>query len=544
MENIHVAPVDRLKGDTGTMKQFCTAGPVQADIYYCLSPLQRMDRDELFGLIEARKYFILHAPRQTGKTTCLLALVKELNKTGKYRAVYMNIESAQAVREDADAAMRIIAAEIASRAQTGLKDSYPDSICDEILARSPMRAMQTMFERWAAHSPLPLIIMIDEIDSLVGDSLISVLRQLRAGYESRPDGFPQSVVLCGLRDLKDYRIHGTKEIITGGSAFNIKAESLRLGDFTQIDVRNLYEQHTTETGQRFEDDVYPLVWELTRGQPWLVNALAYDACFRMAENRDRTRPITAAIIMEAKERLILRRETHLDQLADKLKEERVRRVVQPILAGEVVTTGAETSDDTQYVVDLGLIRRSSAGLEVANAIYKEVIPRELNFEIQTSFGSIQRTEWYVMPDGRLDIPKLIEAFQQFYRENAEIWLARFSYKEAGPQLLLQAFLQRIVNGGGRIDREYGLGRRRTDLLVIWNYPGGVQRAVIELKVLWKSMERTLKDGLAQTAEYLDRVGLAEGHLMIFDRSEAKTWDEKVFRSEEEIGGRKISVWGM
>ncbi len=142
------------------------------------------------------------------------------------------------------------------------------------------------------------------------------------------------------------------------------------------------------------------------------------------------------------------------------------------------------------------------------------------------------------------MPKLIEAFQQFYRENAEIWLARFSYQEAGPQLLLQAFLQRIVNGGGRIDREYGLGRRRTDLLVIWNYPGGVQRAVIELKVLWKSMERTLKDGLVQTAEYLDRVGLAEGHLMIFDRSEAKTWDEKVFRGEEEVGGHKISVWGM
>ena len=503
-----------------------------------------MNRDEVFGLIEQRKYFILHAPRQTGKTSCLLALVTELNATGQYRALYVNIEAAQAARDDVAMAMGVILSRIAAEAKFELKDLYPESIYKELLVSNPGSALQGLLELWAAHDPLPIVLMLDEIDSLVGDSLISVLRQLRAGYTSRPHRFPQSMVLCGLRDLQDYRIHGTREIITGGSAFNIKAKSFRLDDFTQTDVRNLYEQHTTETGQRFEEDVYPLVWELTRGQPWLVNALAQEVCFEMVENRDRTRPITAAIFMEAKERLIVRRETHLDQLADKLKEERVRRVIQPILAGEALTTGAETSDDTQYVVDLGLIRRSSAGLEVANAIYKEVIPRELNFEIQTSFGSIQRTEWYVMPDGRLDMPKLIEAFQQFYRENAEIWLARFSYKEAGPQLLLQAFLQRIVNGGGRIDREYGLGRRRTDLLVIWNYPGGVQRAVIELKVLWKSMERTLKDGLAQTAEYLDRVGLAEGHLMIFDRSEAKTWDEKVFRGEEEISGHKISVWGM
>ena len=131
----------------------------------------------------------------------------------------------------------------------------------------------------------------------------------------------------------------------------------------------------------------------------MVNALAYDACFRMVENRDRTRPITAAIIMEAKDRLTIQHETHLDQLKDKLKEERVRRVVQPILAGEAV---AETSDDTQYVVDLGLIRRSSAGLEVANAIYKEVIPRELNFEIQTDFGNLQQTERWPLGYAQID----------------------------------------------------------------------------------------------------------------------------------------------
>ncbi|HLP46019.1 MAG TPA: ATP-binding protein, partial [Candidatus Kapabacteria bacterium] len=162
----------------------------------------------------------------------------------------------------------------------------------------------------------------------MGDTLIAVLRQLRSGYEKRPALFPQSIVLCGIRDVKDYRMHSDREktIITGGSAFNIKAESLRLGNFTPLEIEKLYRQHTDETGQLFNKDVFTLVWELTEGQPWLVNALAYEACFEMKEGRDRANAITSKMIEQAKENLILRRETHLDQLSDKLKEDRVRRV--------------------------------------------------------------------------------------------------------------------------------------------------------------------------------------------------------------------------
>ena len=97
--------------------------------------------------------------------------------------------------------------------------------------------------------------MFDEIDALVGDTLISMLRQLRAGYEERPKRFPISVILCGIRDVKDYRIHSSnKEIITGGSAFNIKAESLRLGDFSReeclellIDLQHTGDHHPSVT---------------------------------------------------------------------------------------------------------------------------------------------------------------------------------------------------------------------------------------------------------------------------------------------------------
>nr|MDQ2730586.1 ATP-binding protein [Armatimonadota bacterium] len=367
--------------------------------------------------------------------------------------------------------------------------------------------------------------------------------QIRAGYPRRPATFPQSVVLCGVRDVRDYRIHSSadKAIITGGSAFNIKAESLRLGDFTADEMTRLYAQHTEETGQEFTAAALEGAWELTRGQPWLVNALAYETCFRMKEGKDRTHPITAEMIYTAKDNLILRRETHLDQLADKLKEERVRRVIEPLLVGNT-SPDLIPSDDVSYVRDLGLIR-TEGQLEISNPIYREVIPRELTYSTQLTIS--ENPAWYISPDGRLNMPKLLGAFAEFFREHSEHWVERFDYKEAGPQLLLQAFLQRIMNGGGRVEREYGLGKKRTDLLLLWPVEGqDKQKIVIELKLVYGTVERTIGEGLPQTADYMDRSGATEGHLVVFDRDPKKPWAEKLFRRTENYGSWDVMVWGM
>ena len=128
--------------------------------------------------------------------------------------------------------------------------------------------------------------------------------------------------------------------------------------------------------------------------------------------------------------------------------------------------------------------------------------------------------------------------------NSEHWVRRFDYQEAGPQLLLQAFLHRVVNSGGRVEREYGLGRRCTDLLVICPHGQGEQRAVIELKILRRSREQTIAEGLEQTADYMDRCGAEEGHLVIFDRTPEKSWEERIFRKERSSGGKAVQVWGM
>ena len=127
-----------------------------------------------------------------------------------------------------------------------------------------------MLTRWAEADAKPLVLLIDEIDALIGDTLLSVLRQLRAGYDQRPDGFPHSIILCGVRDVRDYRIHSTAEdrLVLGGNAFNIKSESFRLGDFSEQEIRALTAQHTAQTGQAFAEGALELIVTRTAGQPW------------------------------------------------------------------------------------------------------------------------------------------------------------------------------------------------------------------------------------------------------------------------------------
>ncbi len=530
------------------MRFFNTTGPVVAADHYCIPPLERVDLDDILRLIRQKRYFILHAPRQTGKTSMLLALADLLNTGGEYRCVYANIESAQAAREDVHAAIQTILTDLAHGARVMAGDDQIGSAGMDILAKhGPHAALAETLTLLSGCDPRPLVLFIDEIDSLIGDTLISVLRQLRSRYPQRPALFPQSIILCGVRDIRDYRIHASSEKapVTGGSAFNIKAESLRLGDFSEAEARALLAQHTAETGQAFTEPAIRRIVASTCGQPWLVNALAYETCFRGKATRaarEQGEPVTAAAVEAAREGLIARRETHLDQLADKLQEERVRRVVEPMLAG--LSEENFQRRDLDYVRDLGLVAADDP-VRIANPIYAEVVPREL-----TCIAQVSMTEDRVgyLAGKTLDVERMLRGFQAFHRENSEHWIKRFAYQEAGPQLLLQAYLQRVVNGGGRIEREYALGRRRTDLMIRW--PNGdagesERRIVIECKVRRErsSMQSVVDEGLRQTRDYMDTCGTVEGHLVVFESDESKPWGERLFRREETSGGVPVVVWG-
>jgi hypothetical protein len=376
-------------------------------------------------------------------------------------------------------------------------------------------------------APKPLIVLFDEVDVLHGKVMISFLRQLRDGFAGRGVGkFPVSIALGGMRDLKDYITASKGGIAPNpGSPFNIKEDSAVLSNFQREDISKLFAQRTAENGQQITREALDYIYEQSKGQPWIVNSLFKRATLRVLD-QESTETVTLAHIEEAREQMIQARETHLDALAVRLKEPEIRRVIEPIITGEPDIHLAE-SDAFRICLDLGLVAIERGTPVIANPIYREVIARHLTYGAQLA---IPEPLWqWENPDGSLDMDRMMKEFQKFWRRHADIWESKLEYTEAFPHLLLMAFLQRVLNGGGRIEREYAAGRRRMDLAI--EYDG--HWYIIEIKLIhnYDSAETVREEGLEQIRNYRDTFASGSpAWLVIFDRrdkTKKKIWDDRI-----------------
>ncbi|MDR2390090.1 MAG: ATP-binding protein [Planctomycetota bacterium] len=361
-------------------KRFNVAGPCMPDRHYMLPAIDRLP--EAGRLAEQGDYFVVHAARQSGKTTLLQALADGINAAGQHYALYCSLETMQGF-EDADRGMERILALL--RAALEL-NPIPElnRIKLEIGNEDAVTVLRLALSRLCSVLPHPLVLFFDEADCLSGQALITFLRQLRDGYVNRSLApFPWSIALVGMRDIRDFKAKARPESEAPGSAspFNIVTKTLTLGNFTREQVAALYRQHTENTGQVFEPEATERAWYWSEGQPWLANALARQVVEDDLAG-DVSLPVTGEHIDSAAGTLMRRRDTHIDSLLDRLKEQRVRRVIEPML------TGAENKvsllhDDTRFCLDLGLVKADDAGmLRPANPLYREVIVRALTYDIQ------------------------------------------------------------------------------------------------------------------------------------------------------------------
>ena len=517
------------------MRYFNIAGPCNKAEHYIIEASTRLQGVE--QLIDMKQYFVIHAARQSGKTTYLIDLAQRINEQGNYYALYCSLESLQGITESEKGIPQIVAC--LSKTLRNAKFPHADTFAKDANYFFFSTVLNFELSKYCTLLDKPLIILFDEADCLSENTLITFLRQLREGYNERSTTpFVHSLALVGMRNIRDYKaqVRPDSQSLGSASPFNIVTETMTLQNFTKEEITMLYRQHTDENGQIFEQEAIDLVYEQTQGQPWLVNAVVREVIVKMLQS-DFTRPVTAPLVTEAIQTIILRRDTHIDSLLERLKEDRVRRVVEPMVMGEDFY--GRLSDDYQYVIDLGLIKSIRGVIQPSNPIYGEVIARTLCFDAQEKLmtnaphAEIPR----YLKDGKIDMDYLLQDFQQFWRENSAIWVERFFYKEAAPHLILQAFLQRVINSGGHIHREMAAGIKRADLCLIYEdgkYP-------IELKI--HRSEKTLSEGIEQTMQYMDTFGCTEGWLIIFDRRPKIAWDKKIYMKKERRDGKTVTVVG-
>jgi hypothetical protein len=487
-------------------------------------------------MIDKKFYFILHAPRQSGKTTYLLSLVDQINKSKKYYALYCSLESIQDTTET-DIAMNLIVAEInTSLHMSGINNLSKLAFPDDSLPQSMYSIkIRKMLNYLCSNLDKELVVLFDEIDCLYPQPLIQFLRQIRQGFTERfrsiASKFPRSLALIGLRNIRDYltTYHPETAGMHLASPYNIVTERMTLANFTQDEIGRLYRQHTESTGQVFDDGAIGRSWYWTEGQPWLVNALAYEIVERQIKGNYSV-IISGTDVDQAAKDLIVRNDAHFDSLRARLNEPRVKKVLEPIIISAENMPFGLLDDDISYVFDLGFLKKdveNDLNYLPANPIYKEVIARALSSDIQQSMPTSLANKW--MDGTTMDMSGLLRAFQIYWEETAEL-LKDKTRKEANDNafktnenlviLVLYAFLQRVLNGGAEITREYALGRLRVDICVTYKD----RRYPLEVKIKGHKSE---KDNVEQLLGYMDRCGSSTGWLLVCDKDLNKTWKDKL-----------------
>jgi hypothetical protein len=527
-------------------KRFNTVGPCIPNEHYILPVLPRLP--DIDDMITGKFYFVLHAPRQSGKTTFLDFLTDKINSDGQMYAINISLATLRNAFDKLEGLNGII-----NRLNAAMRSSQIDIIKQKAFTynsspgmSAPEYMVQNILNRLCEDLDKDLIVFFDEADCLQEAPLIQFLSQIRDGYNIRHkkgNKFPRTIALVGMRDIRDYLSQVRPDEQSKGvfSPFNIKKEALTLSNFTQEDIGSLYRQHTEATGQVFEESAIAKAWYLSEGQPWLVNALADEIVVNHLKN-NYSIIITKQHIVQSAQSLILRNDTHFDSLKERLREPRVRRVIEAVVIGAASFPEGISDDDIKYSLDLGLLKKDLRNNNIylpANPIYQEIIVRFLSTAIQkkisTTIPDSYQSEY--MDETSLDMNGLLKSFQSYWSENCEMYIKSNMIdsllinsidnalhklnltshsliseeiiktiqdsliglaNEALTHLVLFAFLQRVLNGGADfIQSEYALGALRVNICISYKD----RRYPIELKIKGHKSEN---ESLEQLYGYMNK----------------------------------------
>jgi hypothetical protein len=519
------------------MKYFNDTGPCNETKHYTVEVSTRLRGVE--RMVDKAHYFVVHAVRQCGKTTYLHDLRDRFNAEGRHYVLYCSLASLRNMDDSRDGIPEIVRKikEAFNLSTLPFKTEFAKNSRYEMSVNLLNREL-TLF---CGIIDKPLVILFDDVDCLSDDTLITFLRQLRDGFNSRyVVSFVHSIALVGTRNIRDFksRIRPYRESVGNSSPFNIITRTFTMQNFTVEEIAAMFRSHTVETGRKIERAAVERIYSLTLGHPWSVNAIARATAEKTA-TLERSKPITVEHVDEALQTTVMRRDTYAYALLERLKEERVRKIVEPMIVGGTVPAD-KLSDDYRYAVDFGLIRNDEGVTAPSNPVCGELIARALSSGYRDDIAVMRgecRLPRYVR-DGRIDVDFMMRDFQQFRRETGATWKERFHYREAAPYLMLTAFLHHVTDGSGRIRSKMATGTGRIDMYLV--HEG--QKYPLEIKI--RHNAATIAEGLEQTACLIDACGCNEGWLAVFDRRPKVKWEDKLFLRKETVNGKTVTVVGL
>jgi len=511
---------------------FNCSGPVNNIDHYCVNPIKRLDTNKVWQLILQKKYFMICGPKQSGKTSYLLALASFINSKKETKCLYVNVESVRGAKENLEESIRLILFEISSRARDAFRDDYLEELVSGILAtRGPYQALNELLTQWCKRSDKPIVLLMDEFDTLESAVLTSVLSQIRAGYDKRPALFPLSIIFCATHDVIDQQ-------------FNVKDASLKISLLGRETLDEMFTSYTESRNIEIEREAIDRIWKHSAGQPWIISAIS-EEIFNEIVPAKGIRLITAEQVDEAIGNIMVKKGNHLEYIVAQLRDERVKKCLIAILTSESVVENIAESDFT-YLQELGLIKMGPR-IEISNDLYKKLIPSALFGRI--SYMINLNDEDFLGKDKSLDTVMLLRSFQSFFRNHKERMVKLLDYGNAGYVLVFQALMHKLNNTTSFVSSEYGIDQGRMVLKLKRLYPELRDSTyIIKLKNL-RSLDKykqMLPFLLAEAQEYMaaGAEDTGELHMIVINTNPEFDWEGRLPYAKKWMANKLVHFWGL
>lgn len=524
-------------------RKFNVTGRCFSNLHYMADVSQKMN--QIVKMVEDGDYFIINRPRQYGKTTALHYIAHTLIDSGKYVGFNISFEGIgddifETEDEFVPGFVRLLAQNArvyAPNLVQWLKDAVPTV--------HKLDGLSDFIENLVNQTDKKVILIIDEVDKSSNNQLfVSFLAMLRDKYLLR-DKIPtfHSVVLAGVHDIKSLKLKIRPDATQKyNSPWNIATEFMVDMNLNPIEIKSMLDDYATDKGINMNlQHIAKRLFYFTSGYPYLVSQLCkiIDEEILPTKTDSTNKEWTEDDVNKAFQ-IILRKanNTNFDTLMKNL--EHYPNLYDLVYA--VVIDGAKIDYDAdEPTINLGTLHgifaASETGtLKIHNRIYRERIANMMiaKWRVANLRGGkvntdvFDYTSQYRLPNNALNMEKVLENFQTFMRK--EYSGKDREFLERDGRLIFLAFMRPILNGAGYDFKEPQVSEERRLDVVITYYQ---HQYVAELKI-WHGQAAHEK-GLVQLADYLDRLGLTEGYLLIFDHSKRKTWK----KDWVEVDGKRI-----